>query len=475
MGDQITKTRETGFAQNIMKSIKGVVVGLCLFLASFFLLWWNEGRIDLSKIVQTSTPIKSETVETSANGKFISVTGGLQSKEAVGDPWYLKSGPYISLNRKVEMYSWVEHTSKRTERKLSGRKVTETTYSYEKEWTNKPPDSSRFFELEGHQNPPLSVEGRTFRTKNAAIGAYRFDPKSANLPNPSAIQITSDNFVPSINTRLEGDYIYVGEGTPRNPRLGDVRISYSAVRVGTTATLFGRLNGDSIGPYFYTGQKQFYRAIAGSREEAIAQIATEQHMTTWILRLAGFLMMWIGLCLFFGPVNAVLDFIPLLGGLGRSVVGISMLPIALGLSLITILISLIVHNIILLMAFVAILFIAPWVFRRVRAGNKATKSGPKKSDTFLLRDSHLGKEKSEHEEAPQQAVQDTDATENAINFVCKECGTRYTVHKSLAGRKARCKYCEHKFYVPYESISHEEIQQEIPDSFRSDDAENNLH
>ena len=66
-------------------------------------------------------------------------------------------------------------------------------------------------------------------------------------------------------------------------------------------------------------------------------------------------MMWFGLMMFFGPINALLDIIPFLGSAGRFLIGIAMFPIALILSSVTILLSIIAHSPILLVLFLAAL------------------------------------------------------------------------------------------------------------------------
>mgnify|MGYP000709271128 FL=1 len=101
---------------------------------------------------------------------------------------------------------------------------------------------------------------------------------------------------------------------------------------------------------FSTGGRQ-YRAVPGDREEAIKTLAAEHKTVGWVLRIVGFLMMWIGLMMFFGPINAVLDVIPFLGSAGRVLIGIAMFPISLVLTLLTVILSIIFHNPILLTLF----------------------------------------------------------------------------------------------------------------------------
>jgi len=450
MADQVTETTVTGFMQGIMQSIKGVIVGLILFLAAFVVLWWNEGRIDVAEIARGSKHVNADTIGKANDGKLVSITGELTSEESLGDPGYLDFGPYIALNRKPEMYAWFEHKTTRTQKKLGGRKVKKVTSTYQEKWTDKPPDSDSFSEPEGHLNPTPLVMSRSYTVRQASVGPIRIDPRSARLPDPPSVSITRKNYIPSPNARMQGDYIFIGQGTIQDPKVGDLRISYSAVMSGTGVTMFGKLNGDSIEPYLYAKKGRLYRAIAGSREDAIAKMATEHKASTWILRAVGLLMMWIGLCLFFGPINAVLDFVPVLGGVGRSLVGVAMFAVALTLSLLTMLISKIAHNPLLLIGAFLVLLGGAWAFaRRQRRQEEPIVKFERRKDTLPLQDIHVrNKTTSEERELAQPQGLKKAASTGKIKFACEKCGTRYTLPVSYSGRKARCKNCDHKFYVP---------------------------
>lgn len=452
MGDRFTEVHETGYLQNIMASIKGVVIGIILFLASFVVLWWNEGRVDLSKVAETSIAVNADTVESAANGQFISVTGELTSDESVGDPQFLRAGPYLLLERRAEMYSWKEEKSTKTTKKVGGGKRTETTYSYSKEWSERPDNSSSFKKPEEHTNPSPSVKSQSFRVRQATVGAYRFDPQSVTFPKPSSVPITADNVVSSDDARLSGDYIFIGAGSLQNPQIGDTRISFGAVESGTTATLFGTLNGNSVEPYFYKGSKTLYRAIAGPREAAIAKMASEHRITTWILRAIGFLMMWIGLNLFFAPINVVLDVIPMLGGVSRFFVGLAMFVVALALSLVTMVVSMIAHNPFLLIGSIFVVFVAIWALGRIRPKQKLAGAHARAGGASARAPGKPGADKPGNGEALHASAQRSRPSSERISFECDECGKRYTVKASLAGRKGTCKACGNKIVIPTASI-----------------------
>ncbi|MBC7074428.1 hypothetical protein H5T58_03570, partial [Candidatus Parcubacteria bacterium] len=162
-----------------------------------------------------------------------------------------------------------------------------------------------------------------------------------------SVSLTPENVILDNDAKLVGDYIFIGQRTLSEPQIGDIRISFKAVSTGIPVTLFGKLEGGKVVPYYKDGHR-LYRVLFGSRDEAIAKMATEHKTLTWILRGLGFLMMWMGLCLIFEPLNTLLDIIPPMGSISRGLIIIVLFGVALVLSLITIIISIIAHNILLL-------------------------------------------------------------------------------------------------------------------------------
>ena len=44
MADRFTEVTRTGWGKRIGQSLSGALIGGLMFLGSFALLWWNEGR-----------------------------------------------------------------------------------------------------------------------------------------------------------------------------------------------------------------------------------------------------------------------------------------------------------------------------------------------------------------------------------------------------------------------------------------------
>ena len=87
MPDTFTKVSRTGYGSRVGKSFGGVIVGLLLFVASFAILYWNEGRQDMSVIAKTATDIEAETLnqDNALESSLISMTGTLTTEETLGD------------------------------------------------------------------------------------------------------------------------------------------------------------------------------------------------------------------------------------------------------------------------------------------------------------------------------------------------------------------------------------------------------
>jgi hypothetical protein len=357
MADQFTEVTTKGWGKRIMDSFMGVLIGLALFLISFIVLWKTEGRTNYAKIAAKAVEVKSATVESSADGQLISVTAPLETPDQVGDPGFLLPGSYIKLERQVEMYAWVEHKESKTEKKTGGSEVTTTTYTYNKEWTDDPQPVSEFKHPEGHENPPLPVEAKVFKAPSARVGAYAVDLDGIGLPSSSELELTPGKLdLPRRSEyALSGNFLFRGYGTMSDPRVGDVRVSYRALASGRKVTAFGKLSGSDLVPYLHNGEKRLYRALAGTRDEAIAQLKQEYKIAGWAGRIIGFLMMWIGLLMMTGPLSTILDVLPFLGSASRFVIGLLTFPIALVLSLITIIISMIAHNVVALLIVLALI------------------------------------------------------------------------------------------------------------------------
>lgn len=334
----------------------GVFFGILLCLGAVVLLWTNEGRVDLSRIAREAAIVAPDG-SAAGGAQVVSVTGALEIVEPATDPLFGIRGEYLQLTRNVEMYAWVEHER-------------DDHYNYELEWTAEPPDSGVFEYPEGHINPPLPIRTETFSAMEGRIGHFTFDPsRFSSLPAAEAASLGSD-LATSSEVQVIGDTtLYIGKGSPQTPEVGDVRITYQAVQVQGTVTLFGQVEGNRVEPYLYDDDR-LYGVWPGNHEEALAAMHRAYTAQGWAFRVFGVILMWIGLSLVLHPLTSLLGRIPLLGRVGQGAVWVITLVVALGISIPIILASLVVHHLpLLLFAFFVLLGITMYlVWRRRRVG-----------------------------------------------------------------------------------------------------------
>ncbi|MFA6295867.1 MAG: TMEM43 family protein [Patescibacteria group bacterium] len=364
MPDVFKEVSHQGYGSRVMGSFGGILIGIILFFASFIVLYWNEGRVDISQIAKKSVEVQSSKVDASLDQKLISVTGPITSSEKLSDKLFLNESDYIAIYRKSEMYAWTEKTDTDTTTQTGGSQTTETTYTYDTAWTSSPEKSSSFKHPEGHQNPNQSITSETFKVNNSNLEEYKLDMANLKLDtsllvSAKKLQLDSENTtLTEANKIVENYYVYQGAGNISNPQVGDQKISYYVLPQKEIITVFGKLDSGKITTFTDEKDNTLFRIFLGDRATAISTMKTEYTVMTWILRLVGFLMMWIGLSAMFGPISVVLDFLPFLGSASRGIIGFITFIVALALSVLTILISMIIHNIVALIIILAIIVIS---------------------------------------------------------------------------------------------------------------------
>lgn len=386
MGESFSETTHTGFGKRIINSLSGFIIGPILFLASFGLLYWNEGRVDLSIIATDATIItaavdsaaSASSDSTGANGKLVSVTDKLSAQTPFDDN-SLVDARYAALKRQSEIYQWKETRSSETTNNTGGSSDTTTTYSYDLVWTSTRIDSKNFKQPEGHQNPdvpsgPVNLVPTHVVAPDLMIGSLKITGgDSMTLPTLEPLQLTAANTKLSPNESLqEGKYIYgpvvnstAGYG---QPMVGDYRISYTVLPLGTTATVFGKLNGQAIESYINEDNVKLFRLFTSTHDEAISQMHGEFTTTTWILRVVGLVMMWLGMMLFFNPLITIFNVLPIMGKLSGFVLGFASAVIAIVLTAITIVVSMFLHSILaIIVALIAAVVVIGLYFQRLKA------------------------------------------------------------------------------------------------------------
>src|SRR3982750_1338729 len=161
MSDSFSVVSSESWFSRIVQSIKSVLFGLLVFVVSFPLLYWNEGRAvrtekSLTEGQGAVVSVPSSAVDPSKEGKLVHTSGAVKTAAPIADDELPVNATAVKLMRTVEMYQWTEHESRETKKKLGGGSETVTTYQYKKEWAKGHVDSASFKKPEGHENPAES-------------------------------------------------------------------------------------------------------------------------------------------------------------------------------------------------------------------------------------------------------------------------------------------------------------------------------
>ena len=334
MSDSFTVTTSQSWFGRIGESIKGVLFGLVLFVLSFPLLWWNEGRAvrtarSLTEGLGAVVSVPADSVQPANEGKLVHVSGAMKTDAPVVDDELGVEAPAVTLLRTVETYQWKESERSEKRKKLGGGEETVTTYSYALAWAEGRIDSSGFKEPEGHENPAAApYESRSFVADPVRVGAFLMSKEQLGLLG-GAVDLPLDaaaagKLPPEARAKLrvEGGRL-VSSVDPAAPKLGDVRVSFQVIQPATVS-LVGVQAAGTFAPYQAAAGDSILLVETGSRTAAqMFKTAQDRNATlTWILRGVFFLMMSLGLFLVFRPVAVLADVIPFLGTLLGAGIGL---------------------------------------------------------------------------------------------------------------------------------------------------------
>lgn len=315
--EYVEVTDAPGCLERIKDSIAKVGFGFVMILISFPLLFWNEGRA-----VKRAQDLEFgrgavESVDASKvadkDGSLVHVSGDLKVTTPAKDPKMGVTADAVALERIVEMYQWEEKKDK----KKKGDK-TETTYRYVETWSEREIDSSGF-KKSGYSNPSMPFEGETFYSDGVKLGAYSVDQGIASKwPVDDALALEEKDLsgFPKANGTspvLDAGGVYFGD--PSNTTIGDVRVRYEIGPPGKATAIAGLTNG-TLSKYSNPEMNGTIGMLQSGTQSADAmfQAAEESNeMMTWILRLVGFLLMFAGFNLLFGPLDTIVRMIPVIG------------------------------------------------------------------------------------------------------------------------------------------------------------------
>lgn len=339
-----TEVTEQSWFSRLGNAFKGIVVGVLLLLVSFPLLFWNEGRAvhqaqALSEGRGAVIPVGVDRVDPAREGQLVAVTGKAVPDGALQDAEFGVSSPEtLRLRRQVEMYQWQETSKREKRKKVGGGEQTVTTYSYKAGWADDVIDSSGFKE-KGHENPgKMPYEDAQWNASPVHLGAFVLgDELLDRLSGWTDHRVDSKLPAALGNTLKPVDGGYFRGADPASPRVGDVRIRYQVVPAGDVS-LVGVQSGTGFKSYKARSGSEILHVVSGRRtaDELFAQMESANTTMTWVLRLVGFGLMFLGLAMILNPLSVLADVVPFFGNLVGFGTALIAFTVAASLSLLTV-------------------------------------------------------------------------------------------------------------------------------------------
>jgi hypothetical protein len=355
----------------------GVLIGIILLPCAIFLLSWNEGRAvtaatGLKRGLGSIVEVSADTVNPQNNSKLVYLNGTASGAAPAIDPWNkLSATGLLRLQRKVEMYQWLERESETTSNNIGGSQTTQKTYTYSLGWAETAANSAQFKVPAGHQNPAMPLKSQTFDASLVKIGAFTLDKSLVqDLTNFEAVETLTQA---PVGYRVQGNLLYKGVN-PDQPVLGDVRVTYSAI-AAQTYSIAAQQNNSTL--TIYQDAKNDYKIAliepgVVSAQKLFADQASTEKMITWACRIGGFLLLLIGFNLIMGPLAMLVAFLPFLQGLVGAGTFFIALGLAIPITLITIAIAWIASRPLIGGGILLLAVAAAWMIRSVAIKKKAT-------------------------------------------------------------------------------------------------------
>ncbi len=360
----------TGWGGRLGKSIGGVIIGVVCFLGSFVLLFLNEGNAvhmarTLEEGVGACVDASADKVDEGNEGKLVHLSGKATTDETLKDDTFGVSAVALKLERKVEIYQWVESSKSETVKQVGGGEKTTTYYYHDEKWVDKPESSANFHKDDNtgklYQNVGTKeYQDQTKRASDPKLGAFKLTAALIDqMGNGEPLPVTSEMqaalpadtkgkfklvegkfYKPYKKTKSEAASPDEPEDPPttEGPQIGDLRVSFQVLKPQEVSVIAKQHAGSFEPWHSEKGDNDLNKLELGtvSKEGMFTQMENARVAQMWFLRLLGFVVMAVGIFLVAKPIIVFADFLPFVGNIISAVVGVVAVVLALPLTLMTV-------------------------------------------------------------------------------------------------------------------------------------------
>jgi hypothetical protein len=185
----------------------------------------------------------------------------------------------------------------------------------------RPIDSTKFKQPGLHENPPMTIRDRDVISRDATLGDFRLGDAAIRSFNTDTRFEVDPSIAEALRktmnrpVEVQAGQIYLSDN-PGSPRIGDYRIGYRVVPVGT-GSVIARQSGTELIGYPTKAGDTILLAHTGSQSAAEMFKAAQDanRVLTWILRGVFTMLVFIGFVFSTRILVALADVLPFIGNL----------------------------------------------------------------------------------------------------------------------------------------------------------------
>jgi hypothetical protein len=277
------------------------------FLIGIALVVLGLGSVGLTEKLHTSSSDRidwvekyayeafAETVQDKA-GDLVHLRGEIIVREPVTDPDTGLTFDALLVERDIQIYQWVEDFDDESYTDTQGDQRKRRVYSYARRWVSSPVRSRDFDNRRYENHGELPFADASFKSGDARLGDVPLSPELTTLviselgkreQDPQRMDISGLSARWSGVLRPEGRYL----ATSSSPRIGDIRVSYTAV-IPARVSVIAQYADGVLRPYGSTvdgdGPGNGYADVAGGDKplsEMLGASRSRSGVWAWVFRL----------------------------------------------------------------------------------------------------------------------------------------------------------------------------------------------